>query len=169
MKNIKLIVVVICLFVTIPVIGLFHLNYADAEDVQTNPYSEIFSDAEFLVGMKGVGPKPLIKKKTVSELQREFCNSGKCNIVALYHSEYNQIWVRSDFDFTDDKYYESILLHETVHWIQYSNHLYENELKDCQLWLKREYQAYQLQGKWLFNNNSVVSVSIPVGLSRVCS
>jgi hypothetical protein len=160
---------ILALVSTLVTITFFHLTYADAEDVQNNTNSEIISDAENLVGMKGVGPNPLIKKKTVSELQREFCNSGKCNIVALYHSKYNEIWVRSDFDFTDDKYYESILLHETVHWIQYSNHLYEDELKDCQLWLKREYQAYQLQGKWLFNNNSVTSVSIPIGLSRVCN
>jgi hypothetical protein len=163
--------ILISLSISCTIIGFllfFQNSNADVEPT-TDEANSLVTDAESLMKLKGVGPKPLIKKKTVEELRQEFCNSGKCNIVALYHSKYNEIWVRSDFDFSGDKYYESILLHESIHWIQYSNHLYENELKDCQLWLKREYEAYYLQGRWLFNNNSVNSVSIPIGLSRVCN
>ena len=165
-------IILIILSISLILFVLISLQQSDAEtEPQTvDPVlNSIFSDAESLVNMKGVGPKPLILKKSVSELQREFCNSGKCSIVALYHSKYNQIWIRGDFESTDDMYYKSILLHEIIHWIQYSNHLYEDEIKDCQLWLKREYQAYQLQGKWLFDNNSVTSVSVPIGLNRVCN
>jgi len=166
----KIILIILSISLIFFVLLLFHFNYADAEPQTVDPVlNSLISDAELLVGMKGVGPKPLIIKKSVKELQREFCNSNKCNIIGLYHSKYNQIWVREDFESTDEKYYESILLHETIHWIQYSNHLYEDKLKDCQLWLKREYEAYQLQGKWLFDNNSVTSVSVPIGLNRVCN
>jgi hypothetical protein len=165
-------IILIILSISLILFVLISLQQSDAEtEPQTvDPVlNSIFSDAKSLMNMKGIGSKPLILKKSVSELQREFCNSGKCSIVALYHSKYNQIWIREDFESTDDMYYKSILLHEIIHWIQYSNHLYEDEIKDCQLWLKREYQAYQLQGKWLFDNNSVTSVSVPIGLNRVCN
>lgn len=138
------------------------------EESEASSLTSLFSDAESLIKLKGVGPRPVIKRKTTLELRKEFCNSQKCEIVALYHGLYNEIWVRSDFEFNNEKYFHSILVHEMIHWIQYTNKVFENENKDCELWVRREYQAYELQRLWLLQNESMNTVYVPMGLARMC-
>lgn len=154
---------------TIGFILLVQNSNADTEPSTVDPVlNSLFTEAESLMNMKGVGPKPVIKKKTILELRKQFCNSQRCEIVALYHGQYNEIWLRDDFDFDNEKYLHSILVHEMIHWVQHTNHEFENENKDCELWVRREYQAYELQRLWLLQHESMNTVYVPMGLSRMC-
>ena len=43
---------------------------------------------------------------------------------------------------------ESILVHELTHWLQQANSSHP-VAQNCQEWLDREYQAYDVQYRWL--------------------
>ncbi len=81
-----------------------------------------------------------------AELQQRFCR-GPCPIHAFFPPG-NTIYVESGLDVFHDPAAESILAHELTHWLQQAN-LAHPEARSCQEWLDREYQAYDVQYRWL--------------------
>ena len=81
-----------------------------------------------------------------AELQHRFCG-GPCPIHAFFPPGAT-LYVEQGLDIFHDPASESILVHELTHWLQQSN-LPHPVAQSCQEWLDREYQAFDVQYRWL--------------------
>jgi len=81
-----------------------------------------------------------------TELQHRFCG-GPCPIHAFFPPG-STLYVEQGLDIFHDPASESILVHELTHWLQQSN-LPHPVAQSCQEWLDREYQAFDVQYRWL--------------------
>ena len=81
-----------------------------------------------------------------AELQHRFCG-GPCPIHAFFPPG-STLYVEQGLDIFHDPASESILVHELTHWLQQSN-LSHPVAQSCQEWLDREYQAFDVQYRWL--------------------
>jgi hypothetical protein len=80
------------------------------------------------------------------ELQHRFCGLP-CPIHAFFPSG-TTIYMEQGLDVFHDPASESILVHELTHWLQQAN-LPHPVAQSCQEWLDREYQAFDVQYRWL--------------------
>jgi hypothetical protein len=81
-----------------------------------------------------------------TELQHRFCGLP-CPIHAFFPPG-STLYVEQGLDVFHDPAAESILVHELTHWLQQSN-LPHRVAQSCQEWLDREYQAFDVQYRWL--------------------
>lgn len=81
-----------------------------------------------------------------AELQHRFCG-GPCPIRAFFPPG-SIVYVEQGLDVFHDPASESILVHELTHWLQQSN-LPHATAQSCREWLDREYQAFDVQYRWL--------------------
>jgi len=80
------------------------------------------------------------------ELQERFCG-WPCPIRAFFPPG-STIYLEQGIDIVHDPASESILVHELTHWMQQAN-LPHPVAQSCQEWLDREYQAFDVQYRWL--------------------
>src|SRR5215469_3424898 len=80
------------------------------------------------------------------ELQERFCG-WPCPIRAFFPPG-STIYLEQGIDIVHDPASESILVHELTHWMQQAN-LPHPVAQSCQEWLDREYQAFDVQFRWL--------------------
>ena len=80
------------------------------------------------------------------ELQERFCG-WPCPIRA-YFPPGSTIYLEQGMVVFHDPASESILVHELTHWMQQAN-LAHSVAQNCQEWLDREYQAFDVQYRWL--------------------
>lgn len=78
--------------------------------------------------------------------KEKFCEngSGSENLLAVYDNDTKTIYISKDID-RNSIVYQSVILHELVHHLQFENKMEDKVL--CRN--KLEEQAYRLQNKWL--------------------
>lgn len=92
------------------------------------------------------------------ELQHRFCG-GPCPVHAFFPPG-STIYLEQGMDVFHDPASESILVDELTHWLQQANSSHP-VAQNCQEWLDREYQAYDVQYRWLRDSSpNVRSFSI---------
>jgi hypothetical protein len=74
---------------------------------------------------------------------RQMTGCGDCRIRGAFID--NEIYIDEALDFADP-HQRSILLHEMVHYLQQAK---LGEVKDCNEWLRREWEAFDIQIKEL--------------------
>jgi hypothetical protein len=89
---------------------------------------------------------PEISFLSQSELQVRFCG-WPCPIHAFFPPG-STIYLEQGLNVFQDPASESILVHELTHWMQQAN-LPHPVAQSCQEWLDREYQAFDVQYRWL--------------------
>jgi hypothetical protein len=89
---------------------------------------------------------PEISFLSQSELQVRFCG-WPCPIHAFFPPG-STIYLERGLNVFHDPASESILVHELTHWMQQAN-LPHPVAQSCQEWLDREYQAFDVQYRWL--------------------
>src|SRR5215472_14708597 len=90
-----------------------------------------------------------------AELQHRFCG-GPCPIHAFFPPG-PTLYVEQGLDVFHDPASESILVHELTHWLQQSN-LPHPVAQSCQEWLDREYQAFDVQYRWLRDTSPNIGI-----------
>lgn len=90
---------------------------------------------------------PEINFRTEDQLQALFCPNEKCSVSAIYFK--GEIYLDKSIDIKN-KINTSILYHELIHHVQ--KHQY-GATYDCDLWWKKEKEAYALQKKYLKSLN----------------
>ena len=81
-----------------------------------------------------------------SELQERFCG-WPCPIHAFFPPG-STVYLEQGLNVFHDPVSESILVHELTHWMQQAN-LPHPVAQSCQEWLDREYEAFDVQYRWL--------------------
>jgi hypothetical protein len=97
--------------------------------------------------MKYDGPVPMPKMYSMNEkdLQAFYCGSStKCDVVTAVYND-GVIYFDEDYD-AKHPVWRSILFHEMVHHIQY---VQQGNTKTCDVWYKKEREAYNLQAAYL--------------------
>jgi hypothetical protein len=89
--------------------------------------------------------QPGVELLPASQLQARFCGQP-CPIHAFFPPG-RTIYLESGFDVFHDALSESILVHELTHWLQQEN--LGHPARTCREWMDREYQAYNVQYRWL--------------------
>lgn len=89
---------------------------------------------------------PELRFLPLSDLQQRFCGLP-CPIRAFFPSG-SVIYLDRKLDVLHDRASESVLVHELTHWLQQAN-LAHRTAQSCQEWLDREYQAFDVQYRWL--------------------
>ena len=111
-----------------------------------------------IAGYTGFGvPKqhPEISFLSQSELQVRFCG-WPCPIHAFFPPG-STIYLEQGLNVFHDPASESILVHELTHWMQQAN-LPHPTAQSCQEWLDREYQAFDVQYRWLRDASSNIGI-----------
>jgi hypothetical protein len=90
--------------------------------------------------------QPAVSFLPAAKLEAEFC-SGPCPVRAFFPPG-QTIYLEAGMDVRHDPVAESILVHELTHWLQQEN-TGHREATDCEEWMRREYQAYDVQYRWL--------------------
>jgi hypothetical protein len=85
---------------------------------------------------------PIVHLLNMGEL-RQMIGCGDCRIRGAFIN--NEIYIDEALDFADP-HVQSILLHEMVHYLQQAK---LGEAKDCNEWLRRELEAFDIQIKEL--------------------
>jgi hypothetical protein len=97
--------------------------------------------------MKYDGPVPMPRMYSLNEkdLQALYCgNSKKCDVVTAVYDD-GAIYFDEDYD-AKHPVWRSILFHEMVHHVQYMK---QGNTKTCDVWYKKEREAYNLQATYL--------------------
>lgn len=97
--------------------------------------------------MKYEGPLTMPKLYSMNEkdLQALYCDGAKkCDVVTAVYND-GAIYFDEDYD-ARHPVWRSILFHEMVHHIQY---LKQGNTKTCDVWYKKEHEAYNLQAAYL--------------------
>lgn len=97
--------------------------------------------------------KPQVLPKLIfatrAELQEKYCPTTlDCNVLAVHDMSNGSIHIWNQLQFSQALHI-SILVHELVHYIQYTNGWFEKNTTDCQRWARSEQQAYRVQSEWL--------------------
>lgn len=114
---------------------------------------------DVMYGCKELKTKDPIKWiKICKNKDEEKLEEHERGVVALYNHDTKTIHLPKKFDHRIPSH-KSILLHELVHHMQYANGY--NEKVHCMQLL--EAQAYDLQEKWLKDNNIVLDKEFEIG------
>ena len=92
-------------------------------------------------------PPPQLNFLSDGEMTQMAC-ARECNGVRGWTPPGNSIYLHEDLSIEKDRYDQSILLHELVHYVQYQYGL-DVMPTECLTWKTREAKAYQLQIQWL--------------------
>jgi hypothetical protein len=99
-----------------------------------------------LTGFSVPKTEPELRFLPAQELQFRFCGRP-CPIHAFFPPG-STIYLERGLDVFHDRASESILVHELTHWMQQAN-ARNPVAQSCQEWLDREYQAFDVQFRWL--------------------
>lgn len=72
------------------------------------------------------------------------------------------IFLDDRLDPVKDTLAAGILVHELVHFLQQESGKFTNP-RSCENWLKREQEAYQIQGRWLRRQSTDVGPLLGIG------
>jgi hypothetical protein len=114
-----------------------------AVSFQTPEVQKLYEEAKFFTKFVGDIEPPKIIPSTPKELQKMYCGGNQCSVSAIYYR--GNIYYDNSIEL-NDTVNRSIIVHELVHHIQ--NHQY-GPTYDCDLWYKKEQQAYQVQSTYL--------------------
>jgi hypothetical protein len=93
---------------------------------------------------------PEIQFLAPDELEHRFC--GRPCPVHAFFPPGSTVYLERGMDVFHDPASESILVHELTHWLQQANSSHA-VAQTCQEWLDREYQAYDVQYRWLHDTS----------------
>ena len=102
--------------------------------------------------MKYEGPVPMPRMYSLNEkdLQALYCEGApKCDTVTAIYKD-GAIYFDEDYD-AKHPVWRSILFHEMVHHVQYVR---QGGTKTCDVWYKKEREAYDLQASYLRKQGS---------------
>lgn len=103
------------------------------------------------LGLMGAGdariPPPRIEYLEPAVLQQRVCGKP-CNAQAWFSPE-GVIFLDERIDPSRFVVAKGILLHELVHHLQFS--IKGGKAANCEEWVRREREAYRVQGQWLWN------------------
>lgn len=119
----------------------------------TDQLSEILASllvyAQMATGYAAPSEAPEVVFLPHAELARTVCHEP-CPIYGWYPRG-RVIYLDARLDPNRDMEARGILLHELVHYLQYSTGAFTDDI-ECRNWAKRERQAYKVQGRWLLEN-----------------
>jgi hypothetical protein len=122
-------------------------SYADSKKIIPNSsaFLALLEEAKKAMNFQGELSTPKIFSLNERDLQKLYCSGfSKCNtITAMY--EDGILYIDEDFD-TNHPVWRSIIFHEMVHHIQFIKY---GGTKNCDVWFKKEKEAYKLQAAYL--------------------
>jgi len=90
---------------------------------------------------------PEIHQAPIAEIQQRFCK-GACTAQAFYRPG-EGIYIDETFDLENDRFAQSVLLHELVHHLQRVSGTFQKMPSACDRWYAAERQAYEIQNRYL--------------------
>ncbi|MBL1142449.1 MAG: hypothetical protein D8M62_10430 [Proteobacteria bacterium] len=108
---------------------------------------------------------PDIQVMPVKELQLLACNGAECPVQAYYDRQAKAVYLSRELDL-DYSYDRSILLHELVHYVQDINDKWEEDINECRSAIRREWNAFIMQEKYLLEKNIRIPVSRQLSFYR---
>lgn len=101
---------------------------------------------------------PRMELVSEAALQQRACAGRPCPALAFYERETKTVLLFEQLDL-ERTMARSILLHETVHYVQDVSGRWREDDDDCRAGMKRELYAFQIQEKYLLSNDVRVPVS----------
>jgi len=102
--------------------------------------------AQLATGYGGLTAPPQIVFLPQAELANTVCHRP-CPVYGWYSLD-GAIYLDERLDPVEDMAARGILLHELVHVLQHAAGAFTDDIA-CRNWARREYQAYQVQARWL--------------------
>jgi hypothetical protein len=90
---------------------------------------------------------PEIHQAPLAEIQQRFCK-GTCSAQAFYRPG-EGIYIDETFDLQNDRFAQSVLVHELVHHLQRVSGTFQKMPSACDRWYAAERQAYEIQNRFL--------------------
>ena len=115
---------------------------------------QLFAAIKLLSGYPMPAVFPEIHQLPRAQLEARIC-AGTCNVKAFYLKG-EGVFIDEALDLEHDPRARSILLHELVHHVQGVSGRFDS-LPDCDAWYAREFEAYQVQNRYLHQEGSNVS------------
>lgn len=114
---------------------------AGAEPLTGNQAMSIYVMAAGMSGLPMPDRPPTIVLAKQAKLQEMACSGRPCPAVRGVTMPDGRIWLDESLDFSDPED-ASILLHEVVHYLQWSR---SGPVRSCDDWRRREIHAYTVQ------------------------
>jgi hypothetical protein len=126
---------------------------------------ELFTAIKMLSGYPVPSTFPEVHQVPRAQLEARLCQAG-CPVKAFYLKG-EGVYIDEALDIEHNLPARSILLHELVHHIQGVTGRF-GSLPDCHAWYAREYEAYQIQNRYLRWEGSTISYYMD-GFVRNCT
>lgn len=107
---------------------------------------QLFAAIKLLSGYPVPVTLPEIHRLPQAQLQARIC-AGQCSVKA-YYLKGEGVFIDEGLDVENDPRARSILLHELVHHAQGASGRFDS-LPECDAWYAREFEAYQIQNRYL--------------------
>jgi hypothetical protein len=114
---------------------------------------ELFAAIKLMSGYPMPATLPEIHQLPHAQLEARIC-AGNCSVKAFYLKG-DGVFIDDALDLQHDLRARSILLHELVHHVQGVSGRFDS-LSDCDAWYAREFEAYQIQNRYLHQEGSNV-------------
>lgn len=115
--------------------------------------TQLFTAIKLLSGYAMPAAFPEIHQLPHAQLEARIC-AANCNVKAFYLKG-EGVFIDEALDLEHDPRARSILLHELVHHVQGVTGRFDS-LPDCDAWYAREFEAYQIQNRYLHLEGSNV-------------
>jgi hypothetical protein len=115
--------------------------------------AELFTAIRLLSGYPVPDVYPEVHRLPQPQLEARIC-AGNCRVKAFYLKG-EGVYIDAALDVEHDPRARSILLHELVHHVQVVAGKFDS-LPDCDAWYAREFEAYQIQNRFLRQEGSNV-------------
>ena len=126
---------------------------------------ELFTAIKMLSGYPVPPTFPEVHQVPRAQLEARLCPAG-CRVKAFYLKD-EGVYIDQALDIENDLPARSILLHELVHHVQGVGGRF-GSLPDCHAWYAREYEAYQIQNRYLGREGSTIRYYMD-GFVRNCT
>ena len=125
---------------------------------------ELFTAIKLLSGYPMPADLPQIHRVSRSQLEARVCRTS-CRVKAFYIKG-EGVYIDEELDVEQDLPARSILLHELVHHLQGVTGKFDS-LPDCRSWYVKEFEAYDIQNRYLRREGSTTSYYMS-GFLRDC-
>lgn len=126
-------------------------------------YMPMLQQAKKMMKYKGDIDLPIMIPKTEKQLKQIFCPGQDCSVSAIYSS--GTIYYDKRIDYKNNVIDRSIIIHEFVHHIQARKY---GITYNCDMWFRKERQAYKLQADYLRSRGINASFVNDVTASLKC-
>jgi hypothetical protein len=166
MKLISIILIKNIFIFSVLFLSLISNSNSDSKKlISPNPvFISLLEDAKKLMNYQGVIALPRLFSLNEKDLQKLYCAGvSKCNTITAMYDD-GSLYFDEDFD-AKHPVWRSIIFHEMVHHIQFVR---SGGAKNCEIWFKKEHEAYKLQATYLRMNGESDKVVIDSEKNIIC-